>query len=425
MTRSVRRFQVTVQAPVTPPTGSSVLSAIRDSLVAASPSAPMWSIELPTTTNKFLAATHPSRPVGATTINQGIGTDGSGSGANRALKGWNDASFELLMGAGGPYSSHWDSTTSEWWMSYGTTGWFPWSQTAVRYQAARDEFRHWTASSQGALDGLWHPYGQAHNFGMSCIDPIGRKLYRTLRPETYSTTVPQADGQIAVSGTYKLCWLSLDNPTVRGQIPGWVQGYGANHLPIEFHPGIGASGSVIMFGFNPQTTRAFYRFDVATQTYISDLPSMALYKRPALAYCNGAIYGASNQPGNVFWRLNANKTVTTTLAPTPVPMNADGNSPAPPDMRQTQFAALGTKIYAFYPGDPVVNVGQGPIYCYDTIADTWTQVDQMVQHLIPLDSFATYGRSIGFTVAPVPELGVIVCAQSVNSSTDVAMVWKP
>ncbi len=411
---TARTFTFQVSAP-TAPTGS-VLSSITAELQAASPSAPMWSVELPTASSRFLAQSHPSRPSDATTINQAIGTNGEASGPNRAFRGWNPSSTQVLTGAGGPYSSHWDSTTGEWWLSYGTTGWNPWSQVVIRYQSSRDEFRHWQASSEGASDGLWHPYGQAHNFGMSCLDPVGRKFYRTLRPQTWAATQP--NGEFAPQGSYKLCWIDMDNPSSnRGTVPGWVTGHGT-HLPIEFFPEL---NSVVFFRFNPDTTQPLFRFDVGSQQYVYDLPSVLTGRRPVLSYCNGAIYWVSN---NACWRLNADKTLTSLGAP-PVEMNGNGNSPTPSDLKHTEFAALGTKIYAFRCGDMSTG-GNGDVYEWNVLTNVWTRVDDLPHRLIPeYTAGYTAFAPIAHSVAPVPELGVIVCALRLTDNTDCAFVWKP
>ncbi len=391
----------------------------------------MWSVELPTASSRFLAESYPSptRPADATKINDRIGYDGSGAtsaaGANRAFRGQKSSSYNILSGKGGPYSSHWDSVNGEWWLSYGTTGWETWAQTVVRYQASRDEFRHWQAASIGdTATALWNPYGQAHNFGMSCIDPVGRRFYRMLRTDTYGQTQP--DGGVSPNGYYILCWINIDNPTQRGVIPQWVPGSG-NHLPIEYFPNLGGpAGSVVCFHFNAGTTRQWYRYDCGTGQYVYDLPNVLHGRRPPIAYCNGAIYGVnpstSISPTGGMWRLNANKTFEY-LTPPPVLMNAEANGTVTDnDNLHTEFAALGTNIYAFRVEDPAV--GEGYVYKFDTLANggmgSWTLVDRMAQGLMG----ATLGGT-SFSVAPVPELGVIVMAHSIPTDQDVAVIWKP
>ncbi len=403
----------------------------------------MWSFELDTATSRYLADTHPSRPAGATKIMDKIndfgplwtpGDSAANPAGNAAFRGRNNGvSTQLLTGAGGPYAGHYDPVARRYWTLNGTTGSSDASLTAVAYDSDRDEFRHWRASEESTstayvASSLFPGWGGPHNFGQSCLDPVGRKLYRLLNRFEYDTGLGDPVGD------YRLGWMSIDDPTQRGMSDVWVPAAG-NYPPIEFVPFWGEQGSVVVCLFGADTTPNWRRFDIATQTWIQDINlTVSVPNMPAVTVCNGALYVVGHSAGSVnrFIRVNADKTMTL-VTPPPVLMN--GRALPSTDWYHVEFAALGTKIYAFYPGDPNVVDNFGTVYCFDTLANgglgSWTVVDTMVQKQLPyLSENTSSGLYVAFSVAPMPELGCVFYAQAVSltggdSGVDVALIWKP
>lgn len=447
MTAVSTTFQLSVVAPA-----QTVVGAIAQEMAAARPTGAMWSTELSTESSRYLAASHPLRPASSRLVNEPMNRSGGGYQAFTTLtdpagtgfppmRGFNLSSTQLLMGKAGPYSTHWDADfggngVGAFFLCNGTTGRYAPSMTLTRYDSATDEFRCWSGpyysgvqGSASDLQALWPNHGEAHNFGGTAIVPPTRRLYRVV-------TKSSPSGQ-----PYYLAWVSLDDPTIRGVHPEQLPS-GFDKCIIEYFPEMGAAGSLVLMVRNPGPDQATYRLDIATDSLTglapngSTLAARQVTYMPAVCYCNGALYFSAQNPGNQWERLNADGTLTTSLPPTPVEMNEaaqwmDGDDPPEYLLQQgrhTEMAALGTKIYAFYPGE--LNT-VGAVYCYDTVAEAWSEVDTMVPwdtSQVPVaDQGTTNSHAFrhGFTVAPIPSLGVVFVAQQWDTYETRAYLWKP
>lgn len=418
---------------------TTVVGSIAAALQAEFAGAPAFSTQLSDSVYRYLAANHPDRPAGATRINDLIdhwGGAGGGGSLRRAFSADNPGQRFLLGGDGGTYSSHYDPVTQQWHFISGTTGSTAAAQTLVVYNVARDEFKHWQGSSDGAGDGLFEPWGYPHNFGGSCIDLQRRRLWRLVSGQDGSGTTQ-----------HFLCYLSLDDPTAREtfNFTKYSPDRASNFNPIKIIPGTNkiyymTSGASL----NPEasTPQGFNRFDIETETWgpADELPKIQCWSIPtAVEYGDSLYWSASVLSGQRgFYRIRASAPLAIeTLDVPPVPMNASSTDTVT-QLYNAQLVAMNDKIYAFcnldfglLGADP--GTGQdarlGAVYEYDIATNAWnpTPIDTAMP-FIPsaLQSGETTAQILcGFTATAVESENVVLIARQSTLYADEAYIWKP
>lgn len=138
--------------------GNTVIDKIVEKMVTENVA---YSFDLSEPEWRFLGENHAARvtagvkPEGTVEINDRIGSWGgrtttatSGAGYRAFEGGPAPGNVTLLQGAGGAFRCFWDSDGEQMWHIAGSTGSDDIKQGVVKYNAATDEFRHWTAGGE-------------------------------------------------------------------------------------------------------------------------------------------------------------------------------------------------------------------------------------------------------------------------------------
>ena len=488
---AVKQYTVRVQAPVV--AGGTVIDQMVDKMTRFqrdNGGRGVYSFELPEPEWQFLGENYPGtermnfKPSDRYTVqlNDFVESWGrpvlkpDGRGGHRAFEGGPDAgNLTLIQAAGAQNNAVWDAATDSMYFHGASTGSQAAKQALLKYNAATDEFVHWTSGSDTATpDGeasLWPAgpeyltpnqlpgvgYGIPHNFGMTAWDPQRQRYYKMVRLESplrtewwitrtdigLQSTYATRDAWLAGRGTwFKRFPATTATPPV--SVTAWPQ--------IIFVPTVGAEGSVYIIQVNANRV---FRFDCATHlwndvtsnfrfniTRVSQSETGDTYLSPGAAFCcvDGFVYavGHVNASGvPELWRFapTENAFVGPVVRATP-----------PQDMslagygwpgNHTELCHYNGKIYAFHADtfsrNGNIKIYDGGVYTYDINANTWSDrigtswIEKLVNdHGVPFDmTVIGTASSQDFIVTEIPRLGVFQMVQSYSSRVCASWLFKP
>jgi hypothetical protein len=300
-----------------------------------------------------------------------------------------------------PGRGHYDATQNcVWWMN-GTVGWAPGSISAVRYDIGTDtlsKFRGTTINS----DGLFYPYGEAHNFGAADFDPVGRVIYRRLTKNSDTGT------NLGHLGIWNVDSHTASTVEITSEING------DEYPNLAWFPEM---GSVVIL-YTANGTARFMRYTPGSGWGANILPGVTC-NESAMVYHGSYVWFTAAGTSKLY-RMDSTGTVTD-MGSTPVAMEGSTYNESPNTTFCTLHAMNGC-LYAF--------TAAGPIYRYTIATGAWDQAGSIPYRRTAVGAQASTGTQYhchtNMIVAAVPSVNAFIAAsqdQWSSTITTPAAAW--